>query len=145
MSIHLQKELEELKSNILYLSGLVEESVSKSVQSLKNKDKELASEVIQNDHQIDLHEVKVEEDCIKILALHHPVAVDLRFVIACLKINNDLERVADLSVNIAERTRYLARKPPIEVPFDFESMADKTRSMLKKSLDYSKGSLKLVT
>lgn len=135
MSVHLQRELEELRRSLLSLSGMVEESVARAVRALKNNDPVLAQEVIDHDHVIDSMEVKLEEKCLKILALHQPVAVDLRFVIATLKMNNDLERVADLSVNIAERAKYLSGKDPIEVPFDFTSMAEKTRKMLKKSLD----------
>lgn len=135
MGQHLQKELEELKESLTALSGLVEDSVQKAVLALRNLDVELAEKVIEADHYVDLREVEVEEECLKILALHQPVAVDLRFVIATLKINNDLERVGDLSVNIAERTKYLSQKAPVEIPFDFDTMAGKTRSMLKKALE----------
>lgn len=135
MAIHLQKELEQLKQNLLQLSSKVVQSVENSVDSLKNNDSNLAKEVIDNDHQIDLQEINVEEECLKILALHQPVAIDLRFVIASLKINNDLERVADLSVNIAERSIYLNRKSPIPAPFDLNTMSEKTQLMLKKALE----------
>jgi phosphate transport system protein len=80
-------------------------------------------------------EVQVEESCLKILALYQPVATDLRFIIAVLKINNDLERVGDLAVNIAERAAFLATQPPLEMSFDFQKMAAKAQEMLKRSLD----------
>ncbi|MBT6716503.1 MAG: phosphate signaling complex protein PhoU, partial [Nitrospina sp.] len=86
-------------------------------------------------YEIDQREVYVEEECLKILALHQPVANDLRLIIAILKINNDLERIADLSVNIAERAVYLSTQARVELPFDLQDMAQKVRSMLKRSLD----------
>lgn len=135
MAAHLQKEIEDLKKKLLYLGGMVEEAVSRAVLALRNKDVQLAKEIMEYDSKIDLKEVEVEEECLKILALHQPVAIDLRFVIAALKINNDLERVGDLAVNIAERVSFLEKQPPVEIPFDFETMVSKTRAMLKKSLD----------
>ena len=135
MTKHFQNELERLKKQLLSLSTVVEESVEKAVRSISNRDVQLAREVIENDDSIDLIEVEVEEECLKILALHQPVAVDLRFVVAVLKINNDLERIGDLAVNIAERSTYLSQNEPIEMPFDFGTMEQKTRLMLKKALD----------
>ncbi len=85
--------------------------------------------------EIDHLEVDVEEDCLKILALHQPVAVDLRFIVAVLKINNDLERIGDLAVNIAERSLTMAGMPAAGVPFDFSEMARRAQAMLRKSLD----------
>jgi phosphate transport system protein len=135
MTKHFQNELERLKKKLLTLSAIVEESVEKAVRSISNRDVQLAREVIENDRSIDLLEVEVEEECLKILALHQPVAVDLRFVVAVLKINNDLERIGDLAVNIAERSAYLGQKKPIEMPFDFATMEKKTRRMLEKAID----------
>ena len=80
-------------------------------------------------------EVQIEENCLKTLALHQPVAIDLRFIIAVLKINNDLERVGDLAVNVAERAAFLATQPPVDLSFDFQAMARQAQEMLKKSLD----------
>ena len=88
---------------ILALGALVEETVLKAVQALEETNSVLARSIIENDRNIDQKEVEVEEACLKILALYQPVAIDLRYVVAVLKINNDLERVGDLSVNIAER------------------------------------------
>ncbi len=135
MTRHLQNELDRLKKKLLALSALVEENVHRAVRSISTRDRKLAKEVIKADNEIDLTEVEVEEECLKILALHQPVAIDLRFLIAALKINNDLERIGDLSVNVAERTLYLTKAPPVPAPFDFDEMADKTCQMLKKAID----------
>jgi phosphate transport system protein len=134
-TLHLQREIDLLKKKILSLGAEVEESVRRSVRALARRDSALAIRVIDHDMEIDQSEVDVEEECLKILALHQPVANDLRLIIAILKINNDLERIADLSVNIAERAVYLATQESIEMPFDFPAMAEKVQSMLKRSLD----------
>ncbi len=135
MSRHLEAELQKLKKKLLSLGSLVEESVYKAVRSVMDRNAQLAKTVIDGDHEIDLMEVEVEEDCLKALALHQPVALDLRFVVAALKINNDLERIGDLAVNIAERAVFLSQDRPVDFPFNFEDMALKTRAMLSKSLD----------
>jgi phosphate transport system protein len=135
MKHHLHREIDKLKTMLLSLGTDVEESVYKSVQALDKRDRRLAEQVIEGDTPIDRFEVYLEEECLKILALYQPVAIDLRFVIAVLKINNDLERIGDLAVNIAERALQLAQDEPIDVPFDFVGMAEKVRAMLKKSLD----------
>lgn len=135
MSTHLRREIERLKRQLLNLSAVVESSVQKAVRSISERDDKLARQVMDADNEIDQMEVDVEEDCLKILALHQPVATDLRFIIAVLKINNDLERIGDLSVNIAERAIYLANKEKVEIPFDFPKMSALTQSMLHRSLD----------
>jgi phosphate transport system protein len=135
MSLHLKREIDTLKKKILSLSALVEESVQQAVASVKKKDEALATKVIDADIEIDQMEVSVEEDCLKILALYQPVATDLRFVVAVLKINDDLERIGDYAVNIAERSLYLATKDTSTILFDFSLMAQKTQLMLKESLD----------
>ena len=135
MTIHLQKELDTLKKMLLGLSAVVEESVHQAVESLEKCDVALAEKVIAGDTQIDNLEVEIEEECLKALALYQPVAVDLRFIVAVLKINNDLERIGDLATNIAERTVALASICRLEPPFDYLSMAAKTQRMLKMSLD----------
>jgi phosphate transport system protein len=105
------------------------------VNSIDRRDVALAREVIDSDTEIDHTEISVEEECLKILALHQPVAIDLRFVVSCLKINSDLERIGDLAVNIAERSLFLIRSVRVDIPFDFVGMADKAQSMLKGALD----------
>lgn len=135
MASHLDKELNSLKKELLSLSSTVELNLSRAVRSLREKNELLAKEVKEEDKEIDLKEVEVEEECLKILALHQPVAVDLRFVIACLKINNDLERIGDLAVGIAKRGRNLITQHQLKAPFDYEEMARKTKHMLSQSLN----------
>jgi len=135
MTKHFERELDWLKKELLELSALVEENVVKSIQSLKNRDERLAREVINSDDVVDHSEVALEEQCLKILALHQPVAGDLRFIVSALKINNELERVADLAVNIAERSLVIMRQKIIDAPFDFTHMAQKSRAMLTRSID----------
>ena len=135
MSIHLERAIKKLKNHILVLGGRVEENVRLAVQSVIARDGELARQAIANDDAIDQLEVDIEEECLKMLALYQPVAIDLRFIIAVLKINNDLERTGDEAVNIAERGLYLSEQSPVNVHLDFAAMADKAQQMLKMSLD----------
>lgn len=135
MPLHLQREIEGLKKEILGLGAMVELRVREAMLAIETRDEVLARNVIEKDVEIDQKEVEVEESCLKVLALHQPVAIDLRFIIAVLKINNDLERVGDLAVNIAERAAFLATQPRVDISFDFTAMARKAQVMLKKSLD----------
>ncbi len=135
MAAHLLREIENLKKEILGLGAQVETAVQEATAAMVNRDEALAQRIIEGDVLIDEKEVQIEEDCLKILALHQPVAIDLRFIIAVLKINNDLERVADLAVNVAERAAFLATVPPVSVSLDFHEMARKAQAMLKKSID----------
>lgn len=135
MSVHLQREIDLLKKEILSLSGMVEENLWRAVRAVATRDVDLAEQVRQADDAVDRAEVAVEEECLKVLALHQPVATDLRFIVAVLKINNDLERVGDMAVNIAESARVIAEHPRASIEFDFTSMAEKSRSMLKRALD----------
>jgi len=132
---HLEREIENLKGMILALGNDVESSVKRSVRSLARRDSILALKIIDADFDIDQMEVDIEEECLKILALHQPVANDLRLIIAILKINNDLERIGDLAVNISERAIYLSTHEKFEFPFDLQDMADKAQEMLNGSLD----------
>ena len=135
MSKHIRKEITTLKKELLALGAAVEEILYKAMKSLEERDRALAEQVMEEDSAIDEMEVEIEEDCLKVLALHQPVAIDLRLIIAILKINNDLERVGDLAVNIAERAAFLATREKIDIPLDFMKMAEISRDMLKKSLD----------
>jgi phosphate transport system protein len=135
MKRHLQRELESLKKQILSLGAMVEERVRMAIEAFESRNGELAQQIIESDREIDEAEVEVEEECLKILALHQPVAVDLRFISAAIKINNDLERVGDEAVNIAERVDNIARRAPVNVPFEYGAMAEKTEAMLRNSLD----------
>jgi phosphate transport system protein len=133
MIIH--KEIEGLKQELLALSALVEQRLDTAVKSVQNRDLKLATDVIHGDTEIDNKEVDLEEDCLKVLALHQPVAIDLRLIVAILKINNDLERIGDLAVDIAERAKHLAENPAIETPFNCDEMSQQVQAMLKNSLD----------
>ena len=132
---HFSRELEKIKKQILSLGAKVEEQVRMAVQAVETHDADLAKQIIKSDFQIDEMEVEIEEECLKILALHQPVAVDLRFLIAVIKINNDLERIGDQAVNIAERVDVIAKHDLSEFFFDYTSMGEKVQQMLKMSLD----------
>jgi len=127
--------VDKLKRQILSLSADVEKMVRLAVNSVTARDAETARLVEGLDTEIDQAEVDLEEEVLKILALYQPVAVDLRFLVAVLKINNDLERIADLAVNIAHRAAMLSTLPHCELPFDFPAMADRVQWMLRSSLD----------
>jgi len=133
--LHYVREVERLRALLLSLSAAVEENLRKAVDSVMQRDQTLATQVIDKDREIDLLEVDVEEECLKILALHQPVANDLRFIVAALKINNDLERIGDLAVNIAERTIFLSTLSMPQTSFDFPGMAEKAQAMVQNSLD----------
>ena len=135
MGLHLQTEIGKLKTKLLMLSAMVEANLSKAVQAVLTGDHELAQKVIKLDEDVDMKEIDVEEECLKILALHQPVAIDLRFVISALKINNDLERIGDLTSNIAYRSMHMSKETVQDMPFDFEDMASKTRQMLQKAIN----------
>lgn len=135
MTIQLKKEIDKLKQEILKLGAEVESAVRLAVKSLLERDSALAKKVIDHDVDIDSLEVEIEEDCLKTLALHQPVAIDLRFIVAILKINNDLERIGDLAVNIAERQVIISKKRETEFPTGLEEMSEKAQVMLRKSLE----------
>jgi phosphate transport system protein len=135
MKWHLQREIDKLKKKILSLGAMVEERVRMAIEAHAKRDGDLARKIIEADREIDALEVEMEEECLKILALYQPVAVDLRFISAIIKINNDLERIGDEAVNIAERVLIISKRPPVKVPFDFTIMAERTEAMLKGSLD----------
>jgi phosphate transport system protein len=135
MKRHLERELDKLRKKILTLGAMVEGNIEKAVLSLTRNDVKLAKEGIESDHEVDNLEVEIEEDCLKILALYQPAAIDLRYVVGILKMNNDLERMGDLAVNIAERAAYLAGRRGTELFLDFTKMSKKVIAMVKKALD----------
>lgn len=135
MRLYLQREIDKLKRQILALSAEVENDVRAAVRAVEARDEDLARQVMDRESLTNTMEVDVEEECLKILALHQPVAADLRYIIAVLKIDQDLERIGDLAVHIAERGLFLCERPPISVPFRLGEMADKAQAMLKKVLD----------
>jgi len=135
MAKHFQRELEKIKEVILSLGAMVENRVRMAVEAIDNTDARLAAKIIKMDYEIDEMEVEVEEECLKALALYQPVAVDLRFLIAVIKINNDLERIGDQAVNIAQRVTIIAKQDRYSFIFDYSAMAEKAQAMLKQSLD----------
>jgi phosphate transport system protein len=135
MTKHFRRELENVKKRILTLGSLVENRVQLASQAVENIDAEIANRIIKTDYEIDEMEVEIDEECLKVLALHQPVAVDLRFIITVIKINNELERIGDQAVNIAQRVDVIAKRPKPPFMFDYSVMAEKTQRMLKMSLD----------
>lgn len=131
----LSREIEKLKERLLLIGGEVERAFDSAVKAVEDRDTQLAARVVEHDTVIDRMEVDLEEECLKLLALYQPVAADLRFIITVLKVNNDLERIADLAANIAEYMVMVDSKREVPVSFDFALMAAKTREMLSTSLD----------
>ena len=135
MPRRLQNEIGKIKKMILSLGAMAEERIRMAIKAIEGWDAALAEEIIRRDYEIDELEIEVEEECLKILALHQPVAVDLRFLVAVIKINSELERVGDEAVNIANRVTNISRRRKLELSFDFNLMAEKAATMLRMSLD----------
>jgi phosphate transport system protein len=135
MPIHLHRDMSNLAKRLLSLGALVEEATNHAIEALLHRRTDLAEAVLNGDDRIDAREVDVEVDCLKMLALHQPVAADLRYIVAVLKVNNDLERMGDLAVNVAERAQYLATHEPLGVTLDFRTMGELVRRMVRDCLD----------
>jgi phosphate transport system protein len=135
MTKHFRRELESIKKRVLTLGSLTEDRVRAAVKALEDMDGAAAADIVRLDYEVDEMEVEIEEECLKVLALHQPVAVDLRFIIAVIKINNELERIGDQAVNIAQRVEVIARRPKPPFSFDYAVMSEKAIRMLKMSLD----------
>ncbi len=135
MSKHLERDLENLQQDLLALAASVEEAIHKATRALQQRESTLAQEVIEGDNAIDAEENHVEDECLKMLALHQPVAVYLRRIVSSLKINTELERMADLAEDIAERAIVLARLPEVPVSGQLQRMTDVTSAMVRQSLD----------
>lgn len=135
MTKHLEHDLERLRKEILAMGAMVEDAIDKAIRSLTRRDPELARAVLAGDDAIDRKELEVEEACLAMLALHQPVAGDLRFIVAMLKVNNDLERMGDLAQNIGERSLDLSASEPLRVELDLTRMVDTVRRMVSQSLD----------
>jgi phosphate transport system protein len=136
MSVLLNKQIEKIKRMILAQGALVEQALQRAVRAVEERDAELAAQVVSQDMQIDLSEIDIEEECLATLALHQPVAHDLRFIVSVLKINSDLERIGDLAANMAEQGAALTGLPPIEIgPFGILDMAHQAQVMVKQALD----------
>jgi phosphate transport system protein len=135
MSKHLQRDLDNLQRDLVALAGLVEATIHKAIRALQARDARLAREVIGADTQIDQEENHIDEEALKILALHQPVAIDLRRITAAMMINTDLERMGDLAEEIAERAIHLANPPLLPIPSHLQDMTDLTTTMVRESLD----------
>jgi phosphate transport system protein len=135
MSLHLKQDLDVARVSLLKLSGMVEDMIALAVKSLMLRQGILASDVVRRDSEIDRAEVRIEEDCLKMLALHQPVAADLRRVTTMMKVNNDLERMADLACNIAQRADSLCTHPEFPIPNGINEMATMVTRMVRASLD----------
>lgn len=135
MSIHLIRDLEDLHRDLMSMCAQVETMVHNAVDALRHPDFERAREIIRRDDEIDRIDVRIEEECLKMLALHQPVAIDLRRITAVMKISAELERVADLGANIAERACGVASCPEITVPDKLLTMSEQALDMLHRSID----------
>ena len=132
---HFQEELEQLKARLLEMGGLAEDRVRAAVEGLVRRDSEVLSGVLEGDRPINQLHIEIDNRCFKLLALHQPMAVDLRAIVSAVKINTDLERVGDLAVNIAEAARRCIRNPPVKELIDIPRMATIAQEMLRDALD----------
>jgi phosphate transport system protein len=132
---HFVEELEQLKSKLLEESALVESAIYRSITAVVQKDESLAREVLRNEARVNQIEIEIDDAAVSLLALQQPMAADLRFIIASIKINNDLERMGDLAVNIAERALSLLNEPIVKPMIDIPHIAALVQSMVRKSLD----------
>ena len=134
MSVHLQREIEKLKKILLSLSALVDDQLEAAMAALQERDEVRARRVLERDSEVDQRDVEVEEECLKTLALHQPVAGDLRFLVSVLKMNRELERIGDLAVNIARKAITWTGCADLEIPCDLAGMWRKSHAMLRDSI-----------
>ena len=132
---HFQEELDDLKGRLLEMGGLAEDRVRLAVRALTDRDHALVDRVLTNDAAINQLHIEVDDRCFKLLALHQPMAVDLRSIVSAVKINTDLERVGDLAVNIAEAVARYLQHPPVKELIDIPRMASIAQDMLRDALD----------
>lgn len=130
-------QLEKLRKNFIHLGLTVEDRVRKACSAFNNNDNNLSEieMVIKSDYEIDQMEIEIEEECLKILALYQPVARDLRFLIALIKINSEIERIGDYAVQIAKRVKFIFEHSSRRFPMDYTAMSEKVLTMFKMSLD----------
>jgi phosphate transport system protein len=132
---HFQEELEQLKARLLEMGGLAEEQVRLAVKGLVQRDRDLVARVLTGDDPLNALHIEVDNRCFTLLALYQPMAVDLRAIVAAVKINTDLERVGDLAINIAEAAQRYVAHPPVKKLIDIPRMANIAQSMLRDALD----------
>ncbi len=135
MERHIDIELRRLKDELLGMASLAEAAIGQAIKALVDRDANLVQQVIASDEAINMAEIEIDELCLKLLALHHPEAGDLRLIAMAFKINSDLERMGDLAVNIAERTQDLLKEPLLKPLIDIPRMAELAQKMVKDSLD----------
>jgi len=135
METHFQQELNKLKESLLQMAGLAERAISNAVEALVKRDTPLAEKTIGADEKINQMELRIDEMCLKLLALHQPMAADLRFITSAMRINTELERIGDQAVNIAERVISLNQEPQLKPYMDIPRMAEITQSMVRDVLD----------
>src|SRR5436305_14413748 len=135
MERHLDQDLGRIRQELLRMAGLVEAMIGDAMAALVERDEDKARGVIIADKGIDLLEKEIDEACHSVLVRHQPTAVDLRFLVAVMKINNDLERMGDSAVNIAEAVEVLNQEPPLKPYIDLPRMAERAREMVRRSLD----------
>lgn len=135
MQRHFVHELEMLKTNLIKMASFAEEAIVDSIRAVLQRDKQLAQQVITKEQRINALEIEIDDAVVDILALQQPVATDLRFILAASKINNDLERIGDHAVNIAESAIKCADHPPVKPLIDIPAMADVTKQMLRDAID----------
>jgi phosphate transport system protein len=144
MERHVDQELKILNQEILQMGAFAEEAIYKSIEALKNKDGKLAESVIANDNNVDKLELAIDEKCIDLIARYQPMAKDLRFITTGMKINAELERIADIAVDIAQRTLELVDKPLLKPLVDIPKLASVAQNMVKMSIDsFIKGDIEL--
>jgi len=134
-SMHYEKELQEIKDSLIYLGALTEKAIKSAMQSLTERNSDIACKVIKDDDEIDKLDTELEERCIRILALRQPTAIDLRFITTAIKITGHLERIGDMAVNIAEKAIQLNKEPQLKPYIDLPRMADLVGEMIRNSLD----------
>jgi len=132
---HFENELQHLQELLLRMGGLVERQIARAIESLVERDSGLAREVIRCDREVNQLDILVDEECLKVIALHQPAASDLRFVTTALKVNTDLERIGDMAVNICERALELNEEPILKPYIDIPRMAKEAAQMVHASLD----------
>jgi len=135
MKRHFDEELISLKEKILRMGAMVEEQIASAIKALVERDSDLARRVIENDHRVNALDVEVDEDCLRLIALHQPMAGDLRFLTTAMKISTELERMSDLAENISERVIELKEEPQLKPYIDIPRMAEHAQRMVKESLD----------
>ena len=135
MTVHLQRDLDSLKKDIVHLSSLVQSSIQSVVEFLRTKSEEPLQDVLEYEDRINELEVDIEEHCLKVLALHQPVAIDLRFIIVIMKVNNDLERMGDQAVNISQRVKSLMDGPELSISLPIDEMTNAVQKMVSLSLE----------